>query len=513
MNYFKSISALCLLVIFAFIGTVRSGEYIREQGKNSLIYDPNPTHGEVAYWSGGVDGKGYATGFGVLTWYENGVKVSAYQGKKVRGKWKTIQKLDISSVPSPSTRNNAPGSSHEAQVRGPRPGTVERSARPIPTFLARRYPFVDSESAIETTLDSDRNITEWGFQDLIAPAGTSVVKLKLFRSQAVMENQQRLYGGNFYMDGDVQRESRTRKALEADAAQGGSPMIIATVYLNPNGYRIESLPTTIEYYGGYRSGSVTGSASPFRLSDEVLGAVRRGSAYALDPYDPRSVFSYSGMVSDAGFDGIGYFTPLFLTHGESGWTRGKGYFGRFRSGELVETLSLDSFGGPLAIAAQRDAEARGAVIEELACVTLLGGMAAIAGGALKVGNQMWEAAKQSSASTSVTSGTVARRPAPTSGNGTRKFEARFEVIRDERSNQTGNEAGARGESSISIRGEQGTFEVEYWYDWPSSYLITAERGKSLVGKFVTVYFEDDNAVAVSCGAGNGWCEIKSFSRE
>jgi hypothetical protein len=391
------ITILLVLGLWVPISSVHGGEYVREMGQNSLIYDPNPAPGEVAYWSGRVDSSGYATGFGVLTWFESGIKVSAYEGKKVRGKWKTIKELDIGSV-SNSGAGYGQGNNARTQNREVRTGTSAQPARAIPTFLTRRYPFVDTASAIVTSLDSPRNITEWGFQDLIAPAGTSVVKVKLFRSQVILENQQRLYGGNFYMNGDVRNESRFQEEFRADAERGGSPMIIVTAYLGASGTRIESLPVTIEYYGGYREGSVSGSASAFRLSDEVISAIRRGEAYALDPYDVRSVFSYSGMVSESGFNGIGYFTPLFLTNGESGWTRGKGYFGRFQFGEFVETMSLDSFGGPLALEAQREAEARGAVIGNLAGVTLLGGMAVIAGGAIKLGGNAWESVQKSAAS-------------------------------------------------------------------------------------------------------------------
>ncbi len=88
----------------------------------------------------------------------------------------------------------------------------------------------------------------------------------------------------------------------------------------------------------------------------------------------------------------------------------------------------------------------------------------------------------------------------------------FTVTSDARANQTGDEAGASGESGIVIRGEEGSFTVRYWYDWPSAYLMPAARDRSLVGLSVRVYFEGEKPTHVSCDAGNGRCEIKSFSR-
>lgn len=87
----------------------------------------------------------------------------------------------------------------------------------------------------------------------------------------------------------------------------------------------------------------------------------------------------------------------------------------------------------------------------------------------------------------------------------------FTVTSDARANQTGNEAGASGESLITVRGDGGAFTVRYWYDWPSSYLISAARDKTLVGKSVTIEFDGDKAKYISCGAGNGKCQVKSFS--
>ena len=89
----------------------------------------------------------------------------------------------------------------------------------------------------------------------------------------------------------------------------------------------------------------------------------------------------------------------------------------------------------------------------------------------------------------------------------------FTVTSDARANETGNEAGASGASSVIVRGDNGTFTVGYWYDWPSSYLISAGRDKSLVGKSVKIYFEGDKATHISCGSGSGRCQIKSFSSQ
>ncbi len=100
-------------------------------------------------------------------------------------------------------------------------------------------------------------------------------------------------------------------------------------------------------------------------------------------------------------------------------------------------------------------------------------------------------------------------PSGESGSDTKTYT----VTSDARANQTGDEAGASGESTITVRGDDGTFTVRYWYNWPSSYLISAGRGKSLKGKTVRIQFDGEKASHISCDAGSGKCQIRSFSQQ
>jgi hypothetical protein len=101
--------------------------YVREQGQNSLIYDPNPAPRDVAYWSGRVDREGYATGVGVLVWFENGVKVSAYQGNIIRGTWTTMQEVDIGQSSNSAGSEYVPGNNTPAQNWKSRNSSPERT--------------------------------------------------------------------------------------------------------------------------------------------------------------------------------------------------------------------------------------------------------------------------------------------------------------------------------------------------------------------------------------------------
>lgn len=181
----------------------------------------------------------------------------------------------------------------------------DRPSFEFPAFVTRDYPYADTATAIVKPLTEPTHLREWGFQDLVAPAGTRVVKMRFFRSRVVLENPARVFGGKFWYTGDVAYENRLKKALDQEHARGGCPMIIATAYFTSGGRRVESLPITVEYYGGVIRGRLDGLVSPFKLDRELQRVIYSFSPPRVDPEDPRFVFMYAGMASNAGFDGIG----------------------------------------------------------------------------------------------------------------------------------------------------------------------------------------------------------------
>lgn len=62
------------------------GVYQRTKDGRTIVWNNYPRPGDEASWSGGKDGRGYATGDGTLTWYKRGVLVSRYTGRMNRGK-------------------------------------------------------------------------------------------------------------------------------------------------------------------------------------------------------------------------------------------------------------------------------------------------------------------------------------------------------------------------------------------------------------------------------------------
>jgi len=88
--------ALLLLLASGLNG----GTYQRTKDGKTIVWNNYPQRGDVATWSGRRDKRGYATGYGTLTWYTKGRAIvtgsilpfprntvnSRYSGKMVRGK-------------------------------------------------------------------------------------------------------------------------------------------------------------------------------------------------------------------------------------------------------------------------------------------------------------------------------------------------------------------------------------------------------------------------------------------
>lgn len=275
---------------------------------------------------------------------------------------------------------------------GADPSSVE-----LPSFLTRDYPHREVLPTSKKVLASSHHLKVWGFQDLIAPAGSTAVEMNLFRSRIAMENKGQLFGTG-YATGPAYLRDRTkiRAALENERRMGGSPMITVMGFFNPDGSRIQSLPMTIHFYGGKTGGLVTADIpSPgFGLEKNFAEDIVRARPRDIDPEDMRAVHSYSGMVSDAGFDGHGYVVPITLRAGQALWTTGEGYFGEFSSGRLLRRVELASFGGPLALQAQRDEAEKGQFMGPVLGLLAVGAVAVIAGSAVEIGGKSKEFVKE-----------------------------------------------------------------------------------------------------------------------
>ena len=76
-----------LVLILIFISfPVFSGDYIRDKEQNSLIWDNDPNNETFASWVGNIDDNGFATGFGLIKWYENNMFQVGYFGTMHAGR-------------------------------------------------------------------------------------------------------------------------------------------------------------------------------------------------------------------------------------------------------------------------------------------------------------------------------------------------------------------------------------------------------------------------------------------
>jgi hypothetical protein len=57
------------LVALLITSTAFAGRYQRTKDGKTRVWNENPKRGDLVTWSGARDAKGYATGFGTLTWF------------------------------------------------------------------------------------------------------------------------------------------------------------------------------------------------------------------------------------------------------------------------------------------------------------------------------------------------------------------------------------------------------------------------------------------------------------
>ena len=57
------------LLALLIIGTAFAGRYQRTEDNKTRVWNENPKPGDLVTWSGARDAKGYATGYGTVTWF------------------------------------------------------------------------------------------------------------------------------------------------------------------------------------------------------------------------------------------------------------------------------------------------------------------------------------------------------------------------------------------------------------------------------------------------------------
>ena len=142
------------LFLFASVAS-GAGSYQRTRDGQTTVWRDSPARGEEATWSGKRDKDGFATGFGVLTWYKVEpldtrsyvILINHYSGTMVRGKFKgAVTDVNASggrSQPTSVDRANRPSRRKKATR------TATSRVKAIPTAEPTRTP--SSEKIIVDT--------------------------------------------------------------------------------------------------------------------------------------------------------------------------------------------------------------------------------------------------------------------------------------------------------------------------------------------------------------------------
>jgi hypothetical protein len=141
------------LLALLITGTAFAGRYQRTEDNKTRVWNENPKPGDLVTWSGARDAKGYATGYGTVTWFipQNEVETGSHiarqrhytvsrseSGMMVHGKFeeasattepKKKEGRDIS-----EQRSGAPSTHTEATATKPQPSPAQENATsPAPT--------------------------------------------------------------------------------------------------------------------------------------------------------------------------------------------------------------------------------------------------------------------------------------------------------------------------------------------------------------------------------------------
>lgn len=154
-------------------GTTFAGRYQRTKDGTTRVWNENPKAGDLVTWSGARDAKGYATGFGTVTWFtsenevETGSGVAAWlrhigrqrhyivtsreSGIMVQGKFeqapanaepKKKGRTDISEEQAPSARIEA--TPKKAQLSPAQEKTISPAPTPSRTPANDFFGFIDA---------------------------------------------------------------------------------------------------------------------------------------------------------------------------------------------------------------------------------------------------------------------------------------------------------------------------------------------------------------------------------
>jgi hypothetical protein len=72
------------LLALLITGTAFAGRYQRTKDGRTRVWNENPKSGDLVTWSGARDAKGYATGYGTVTWFraQNEVETGSHIARK-----------------------------------------------------------------------------------------------------------------------------------------------------------------------------------------------------------------------------------------------------------------------------------------------------------------------------------------------------------------------------------------------------------------------------------------------
>jgi hypothetical protein len=145
------------LLALLVTGTAFAGRYQRTKDGTTRVWNENPKAGDLVTWSGARDAKGYATGFGTVTWFtpqnevETGSGVAAWlrhigrqrhyivtsreSGIMVQGKF---EQAPANAEPKKKGRTDiseeqAPSAPIEATPKKAQPSAQEKATSPAPT--------------------------------------------------------------------------------------------------------------------------------------------------------------------------------------------------------------------------------------------------------------------------------------------------------------------------------------------------------------------------------------------
>jgi len=127
------------LLALLITGTTFAGRYQRTSDNKTRVWNENPKAGDLVTWSGARDAKGYATGFGTVTWFtpqnevETGSGVAAWLRHIGRQRYYIVTSRE-SGIMVQGKFEQAPSARIEATPKKAQPSPAqEKAISPVPT--------------------------------------------------------------------------------------------------------------------------------------------------------------------------------------------------------------------------------------------------------------------------------------------------------------------------------------------------------------------------------------------